>query len=68
MNLGDSIRTMRLYRGLTQAQLGEKINSTQSYVNYMEQKGVSINKLEEVAEILGLKIEVKIEISEKTGS
>lgn len=59
---------MRLYRGLTQAQLGEKINSTQSYVNYMEQKGVSINKLEEVAEILGLKIEVKIEISEKTGS
>lgn len=68
MNLGETIKTMRLYRGLTQSQLAEKINSTQSYVNYMEQKGVSINKLEEVADILGLKIEVKIAVSEKVHS
>lgn len=65
MNLGDTVRLLRLYKGLTQEELAEKINSTQSYVNYIETKGLSIKKLQQIADRLGMELDVKINFSEK---
>lgn len=65
MNLGDTVRLLRLYKGLTQEELAEKIGATQSYVNYIETKGLSMNKLQKIAETLDMELDVKINFREK---
>lgn len=65
MNLGETVRLLRLYKGLTQEELADKIGATQSYVNYIETKGLSMNKLQKIAETLDMELDVKINFREK---
>jgi transcriptional regulator with XRE-family HTH domain len=57
--IGERIRKARLERGLTQAELGEKIGVSQRMVTYYEVRGVSPapELLVKLARVLGLSVD-----------
>lgn len=58
MALGDTIRSLRRIRGLTQEELGEKSGLSYKYIGEIErgQVNVSIESLVRIADALGVKI------------
>lgn len=51
---------MRLYKGLTQADLADKLKVTQSYVAYAEKGNLSFDKLIQFAEKMNLSVDIHI--------
>ena len=60
MTIGSRIRKLRIQKGMTQMQLGEKINSTGQYVNRIIKKkdGIVNKTFVEMMEALGYDIEL----------
>jgi len=58
-NLGQKIRETRIERGYTQEQLGEKIDSTGSYIGQIErgERNASMEKIVLIAEVLNISID-----------
>lgn len=64
--VGAVLRARRIDAGLTQAQLGELLDVSQSYVNRMECGGVNmtIGQLGRVSEALGATLRVRLDVHE----
>lgn len=60
--IGSQIKQLRVKRGLSQAELGEKINASKQYIYAVEvgTKTCSIERLSEIAEALDAKLTVRI--------
>ncbi len=58
-NLGDKIKEARKIKGYTQEVLGEKIDSTGSYIGQIErgERNASMAKIVKIAEALGIGID-----------
>lgn len=57
-HLGQKIKRLRAYRGLTQEDLAEVLGKTRSLVSFLERTG-NINKytLQEIAKVLGVSVD-----------
>ncbi len=54
VNLSEKLREMRKRKGLTQKELAEKIDVSESYICQVENgKMISIKKLDKLAKVLG---------------
>ncbi len=60
--IGNQIKQLRIKRGLSQQELGEKINASKQYIYGIEagRKGCSIERLKEIADILDAKLTISI--------
>jgi transcriptional regulator with XRE-family HTH domain len=65
--IGTILRARRIEAGLTQAQLGERLEVSQSYVNRMEagRINMTVGQLGRVCEGLGATLRVRLDIPEK---
>ncbi len=62
LDLGYQIARLRLLRGLTQAQLAEKVGTRQSSIDRLENgsRMPSLSFLERIARVLDAKVEIRI--------
>lgn len=58
-NLGDKVKEARVIKGYTQEELGEKIDSTGSYIGQIErgERNASMAKIIKIAEVLDIGID-----------
>jgi HTH-type transcriptional regulator / antitoxin HipB len=65
--VGAVLRARRTEAGLTQAQLGDLLGVSQSYVNRMEAGGLNmtIGQLGRVSEALGATLRLRLEVPER---
>lgn len=56
--IGNNIKKYRLYAGLTQEQLSEKINANQKFIGHVErvERYIGLKKIIKISEILIIKI------------
>jgi len=64
--VGAVLRARRIETGLTQAQVGERLNVSQSYINRVETGNINmtIGQLGRVSEALGATLRVRLDVPE----
>lgn len=63
LKIGEEIRNLRVSKGMTQAELAEKLSTTKSAISRLENhsESVRLSTLEKVAEIFNKKVHVSFQ-------